>query len=214
MSYEIDEIVQMYKEAADKNKQIKILADLNCCSKEEILNILAEAGAISGVKPSKMQKKQVDKRRSERGKWTEERLEQLQRFIEEGLTYEEIGERMGENARAIGNAVYNYKLRGNGEKNPIEKDKMQQFQDTRKGAETAPDKKDKLLEKAQRKMIQMQNELDDIACVAKIVKDIINMVTMVSAEELEDYESTVQTLLISAGELTQEIIKRAESEWN
>ena len=34
--YERWEIVSLYKEAQDKNKQIEILADLNVCSKEEI----------------------------------------------------------------------------------------------------------------------------------------------------------------------------------
>jgi len=38
------EIVKNYKEAADKRNQIKILADMNCCSKEEIKDILRDNG--------------------------------------------------------------------------------------------------------------------------------------------------------------------------
>ena len=38
------EIVQMYKEAKEKRSQIKILAELNLCSQEEIKTILRENG--------------------------------------------------------------------------------------------------------------------------------------------------------------------------
>lgn len=220
-AYQREEIVQMYKEAADKNKQIKILAQLNCCSEAEILNILAETGVISGVKPSKMQKKQVDKRRSERGKWTEERLEELQRFIDEGLTYEEIGERLGDSEHSIANAVYNYKLRGIGSnaskkkadvveaaaKSPAPKEANEPKEE--KVQATEDDKKVKELKV---KIIHMQNELDDIAEVAKVVKDLVMLPCIVDAEECESFEGMVQEILYRAGELLSEIIKRAEGE--
>jgi len=38
-----EEIVRDYREAANKSKQIKILADLNCCSPSEIRRVLAQA---------------------------------------------------------------------------------------------------------------------------------------------------------------------------
>jgi hypothetical protein len=224
-AYQREEIVQMYKEAADKNKQIKILAQLNCCSEAEILNILAEAGAISGVKPSKMQKKQVDKRRSERGKWTEERLEQLQRFIDEGLTYEEIGERLGDSEDSIANAVYNYKLRGIGSN--ASKKKADVVYDVVEAAAKSPAPKEanepkeekvqateenKKVKELKVKTIQMQNELDDIAEAAKVVKDLVMLPCMVSFEECESFEGMVQEILYRAGELLSEIIKRAEGE--
>ena len=41
-----DEIVVRYRQAKEKGKQIKILADLNACSIEDILKVLVEpAGA-------------------------------------------------------------------------------------------------------------------------------------------------------------------------
>lgn len=39
-----DEIVVRYRQAKDPAKQIGILADLNCCTKEEIAEVLLEAG--------------------------------------------------------------------------------------------------------------------------------------------------------------------------
>lgn len=39
-----DEIVVRYRQAKEKGKQIKILAELNACSTEEIMNILYDYG--------------------------------------------------------------------------------------------------------------------------------------------------------------------------
>lgn len=61
MSYTDEELIELYKEAKDKNKQIGILADLKCCDVKEILEMLQENGLISGVK-----------KKSEKGKWTPE----------------------------------------------------------------------------------------------------------------------------------------------
>ena len=102
MSYTDEELIELYKEAKDKNKQIRILADLKCCDVKEILEMLQENGLISGVK-----------KKSEKVKWTPERLGELQHFLDEGLCYRDIGERMGENEKCIGNAVSNYKLKKN-----------------------------------------------------------------------------------------------------
>lgn len=45
------EIVRSYKEAAQKNKQIGILAELNDCPKDEIKAILARSGVkLRGIK--------------------------------------------------------------------------------------------------------------------------------------------------------------------
>ena len=207
MSYEIDEIIALYKQAVDKNKQIKILADLNCCSKEEILNILAEAGAISGVskeiakgatpqaaEPTVQytQESYSDKVvKRNKNKWTKESLEEVQRFIDEGLTYAEIGERMGTDKTGIQNAVNRHGLRGRSYK---------------------ADEADKIIEELKRKLIHMQNELDDISEVAKVVKDLVMLPCMVSFEECESFEGMVQEILYRAGELLGEIIKRAEGE--
>ena len=50
------EIVRHYQEAANKSKDIKILADLNCCAPSEIRAILAQAG-VPGVKAPARQAK-------------------------------------------------------------------------------------------------------------------------------------------------------------
>ena len=41
------EIAKMYREAKDKRKQISILQDLTLCTKEEIIKILEEEGAMA-----------------------------------------------------------------------------------------------------------------------------------------------------------------------
>lgn len=38
------QIAQMYREAKDKNRQVSILADLNCCKREDIIQILKDCG--------------------------------------------------------------------------------------------------------------------------------------------------------------------------
>ena len=46
MQMSVTEIKKNYNEAKNKNRQIGILADLNCCSKEEIEKIVAVENAI------------------------------------------------------------------------------------------------------------------------------------------------------------------------
>lgn len=47
------EIVRNYREAKNKREQVNILADLNCCSKEEITEILLNNGVSSQELPKK-----------------------------------------------------------------------------------------------------------------------------------------------------------------
>lgn len=49
-----EEIVRDYQQAKNKQKQIKILADLNCTSPSEIRSILAEAGVEGVTAPKRM----------------------------------------------------------------------------------------------------------------------------------------------------------------
>lgn len=53
-----EEIVRDYNSAANKSKQIKILADLNVVSPSEIRNVLALAG-VADVKPPKRVRKRI-----------------------------------------------------------------------------------------------------------------------------------------------------------
>lgn len=49
-----EEIVRDYQQAKNKQKQIKILADLNCTTPSEIKAILAEAGVEGVAAPKRM----------------------------------------------------------------------------------------------------------------------------------------------------------------
>ena len=44
MQMSVNEIVRSYREAKEPGKQITILAELNCCTREDIYNILKENG--------------------------------------------------------------------------------------------------------------------------------------------------------------------------
>lgn len=108
-SAKIDEglICREYKSAADKNKQVGILAELNDCSKEVILEILSRNGAISGV-PIKKKTEEASSfsgakpAYSSKGfKWTAEADAEVSRLSKEGLLLKEIAERMGISVQSI-----------------------------------------------------------------------------------------------------------------
>lgn len=103
------EIISMYKEAADKNAQIEILADLNACSKEDILLLLQNEGLISGVKPATSKKKKPRGRAAQI--WTEEIKDTVRRLCAEGLSNLEIAERLGLDAVQVKNGITRHGLR-------------------------------------------------------------------------------------------------------
>lgn len=80
------EILQDYKSAKDKNKQISILADMNLCSCEEIIEILMKNGAVSGVKKKKS---------TQRINWTTEMENDVLRLSQEGDSIERIADKLG-----------------------------------------------------------------------------------------------------------------------
>lgn len=49
MTMSNEEIIRDYNQASNKSKQIRILADLNCCSPGEIRKVLAQAGVHKAV---------------------------------------------------------------------------------------------------------------------------------------------------------------------
>ena len=55
-----EEIVRSYNEAANKNKQIRILADLNCTSPSEIQTVLAKAGVKGVTMPARIAKRRTE----------------------------------------------------------------------------------------------------------------------------------------------------------
>lgn len=99
-----EEICRDYRLAKNKNRQLRILADLNVCSVRQIYEILAGQGLISGVS-KKMTKKMTQKKQKGANKmalqWTEEAINRLIRWREEGLTQLEIAKRLGISKSAV-----------------------------------------------------------------------------------------------------------------
>ena len=180
MSYTDEELINLYKEAKDKNKQIGILADLKCCDVKEILEMLQENGLISGVK-----------KKSEKGKWTPERLGELQHFLNEGLCYRDIGERMGENEKCIMNAVRNYKLKKNTINRDIKRAPEGSGAGERAASETPPRDTGKVaetfgkLDALQKKCSRLINACEDAELCIKSIADLAR-VGMGAPEYAED----------------------------
>ena len=180
MSYTDEELINLYKEAKDKNKQIGILADLKCCDVKEILEMLQENGLISGVK-----------KKSEKGKWTPERLGELQHFLDEGLCYRDIGERMGENEKCIMNAVRNYKLKKNTINRDIKRAPEGSGAGERAASETPPRDTGKVaetfgkLDALQKKCSRLINACEDAELCIKSIADLAR-VGMGAPEYAED----------------------------
>ena len=95
------EIVRDFQNAANKNKQIMILSQLNNCTTNDILEILANHGAITGIKREKKEEPKVKTARAEPTKWTPELDAELVRLTAEGSSGDEISERMGIKKQAI-----------------------------------------------------------------------------------------------------------------
>lgn len=53
LPYSDEEILNLYKESADKRKQLKILSELNSCSEEIIREVLIRAGLDGRALPRK-----------------------------------------------------------------------------------------------------------------------------------------------------------------
>ncbi len=60
MTMSNEEIVRDYCQAANKNKQIKILADLNCCTPGEIRQVLFEQGVSGIAAPKRIRHRAAD----------------------------------------------------------------------------------------------------------------------------------------------------------
>lgn len=95
------EVIQSYRQAKDKNKQIGILADLAGTDKQGIIKILMEAGEVTGVK---MQKKVPTPKKS-KVEWTPELTADLLRMHDAGLKNIEIAERLGVDRKAVANKL-------------------------------------------------------------------------------------------------------------
>ena len=101
-----NEIVRSYNEAANKTKQIGILADLTQRKVPDIVHILEENGAAL---PESYKAKTEKHEYMERTAWTNEREARLLALREKGLTWEQITQEIGGNAKSV--SLHYYKLR-------------------------------------------------------------------------------------------------------
>ncbi len=108
-----DEIVMMYREAKNKKQQIRILAELNCCSKDEILRILKEGNVKSTELPRQRAKKDEKESQMEiEAKQSEKKEEKKQHLPE--CVKEAIAKQMVEEQEAIDR--YQTAIRGHEER--------------------------------------------------------------------------------------------------
>ena len=124
------EICGRIREARDKNRAIGIMSQVYCLPRETIMGYLLEYGLIDKngkwKAPARMTGKEKKKtgttrERSEgmgmpRNKhftWTQERLEELQRYLGEGLSNIEIAERMGCDSNQV-SCAKTVRLKGSG----------------------------------------------------------------------------------------------------
>ena len=94
-------IVREYQQALNKNNEIKILAELNVCTTDDIIELLKEHGAIKGFPSSQSNTAGVKKVRAESVKWTAELDAEVARLYKDGVKIKEIAERLGINKQAI-----------------------------------------------------------------------------------------------------------------
>lgn len=105
------DICREYRQAKNKNAQVQVLADLNGTNKKIILDILQRGGEFE-AKPSEPKTKAPKKTVAIKGFWTPELTNDMLRMRDEGLSYEEIGEKLGVNKRAICDKVHALRNKG------------------------------------------------------------------------------------------------------
>ena len=93
------DIADMYTGAVNRQKQIKVLAELNACSQEEIKTVLARRG-IEVPKPKPHKQKGVRKKY-----WSVSKLLELLRLTESGLSNAEMAKHFGRTEIAVRNIL-------------------------------------------------------------------------------------------------------------
>ena len=78
-----EEIIRDYKLANNKSSQIAILADLNCCSKEDIKKILQEGGIELQKRTKSAPKKKIAPTKPVKVQEEDDCVEELEEIIEE-----------------------------------------------------------------------------------------------------------------------------------
>lgn len=93
------EIIASYKQAGNKKTQIKILAELCCTSKDEIIKILKDAGAYDNT-PFASKSKYKSLR--------DEDVPKILKLLNEGKGYKYIADVYGSRPSAVSNKVKNW----------------------------------------------------------------------------------------------------------
>lgn len=180
----VHEIVQMYKEAKDKNAQIEILADLNTCTENEILMILQNEGVISGVKATKKTTPKKTKM-----VWNEEAKETVRSLLGEGLTVLEVSERMGLDFSQVRNAITRFKLKR--EKETPHQSATLTASPQGEAGESAEDKVEPL-------------------GVVSLIRDYAKCITSLPSADIRNYEKIVRTFAESIIEGADRILEEGE----
>lgn len=97
-----DEIASSYRLAKNPAAQVKVLAELNDTTPEEIKRILAKRKVCAP--PVKKASKKTGKKA--RHYWTEEELNRAEEMIRQGYSYRQIGEELGMNENATRATVW------------------------------------------------------------------------------------------------------------
>jgi DNA-binding CsgD family transcriptional regulator len=101
-----NEIVRSYNEAANKTKQIGVLADLTQRKVPDIVHLLEANGATL---PENYKARSEKSEYMGRTAWTNEREARLLALKEKGLTWEQIAQEIGGTAKSV--SMHYYKMR-------------------------------------------------------------------------------------------------------
>ena len=120
-----DEIANSYRLAKDPEAQVKVLAELNDTTPENIKRILVEREVY--VPP--MQKAQKTAEKKAKHRWTEEELNRAEDMFRSGYSYRQIAKELGTKENATRVTVGKWmreKEKSGGEENGTEKKTVQQ----------------------------------------------------------------------------------------
>lgn len=96
------EIVMMYRQAADKTKQLSILSELYLISKKEVCEILQAFGISDGVIERILTKPLGAAKAPKARAWTIEEEEKAKKlFLDDGASYHEIAKKLGRSPDSV-----------------------------------------------------------------------------------------------------------------
>lgn len=104
------EICQMYRDAKDKNEQVKILADLNVCDSGIIIDVLSRNGFVPGLPVKSKTAKTDSKKRKPATQFTAEICAEIEKLYASGMWTGQIAERLGLDYKVVSNKISNMGL--------------------------------------------------------------------------------------------------------